>query len=245
MTTLIIVGSPLNTLDANIAGLHLHRRWPGINRFMLDYVMLGQRAPSTMLALPWFLWICRRHRSFTPLIRLATALLLLNVSVGIVKITTGRYGPHGSTNPHHVLAGGNIFPSGHAANAVVLYGVMAMSVFTFRKTAATLAVVVCSTVGLTTLYLNTHWLSDVVAAWLAGGLVLMVLPSCVPYVERAVHAAVAWVLRRLENSSPPLPDRPVSRPPRIPVRAAAVPLTRAAVRGKTLQSASRTDSTVS
>jgi membrane-associated phospholipid phosphatase len=262
MTALIVVGSPLNTLDANIAGLHLHQRWPGINRFMLDYVMLGQRAPSTLLALPWFLWICHRHRSLTPLIRLATALLLLNVSVGMVKIWTGRYGPHGSSDAHHVFAGGNIFPSGHAANAVVLYGAMAMSVFTYRRTAAVLAAVICSTVGLTTLYLNTHWLSDVVAAWLAGGLVLMVLPTCVPYVERAVHAVIALIVRLFTSrrSAAPtawVPSAPATRPPRrrspatgtmaLRPRAlrGAAPAVRTAIRDSSRRSASRTDSTVS
>src|SRR6185437_2774861 len=135
-------------------------------------------------------------RSFTPLIRLATGLLLLNFSVGIVKIVTGRYGPLRTSDAHHVLAGGNIFPSGHVSNAVVLYGVMAMSVYAYRKTMIALAVWVCTTVGLTTLYLNTHWFGDVVGAWLAGALVLMVLPRCVPVVE-AILRAVGEGLRRL------------------------------------------------
>jgi membrane-associated phospholipid phosphatase len=257
LTIMIITGSPIDTLDEKIVALHLHARWPGINRFMLDYVMLGQRAPSTLLALPWFVWLCHRHRTFTPLIRLATGLLLLNISVGIVKIVTGRYGPLRTTNAHHVLAGGNIFPSGHVSNAVVLYGVMAMSVYAYRKTAIALAVWVCTTVGLTTLYLNTHWFSDVVGAWLAGGLVLMVLPRCVPVVERVLRAVVAGLRRlvgkRLAPSPEPAPSHslrplPVGATAHVPVAAARtrrVATVGTWVRGKPLQSASRTDSTIS
>lgn len=193
MTTFIVLGSPMDQLDEYIVSLRLHDRWPGIDRFMLDYVMLGQRAPSTLLALPWFLWICFRRRSITPMIRLATALLLLNVTVGFVKVSVGRYGPLRTSNAHDVLAGGNIFPSGHVSNAVILYGVMAMSVLTYRKTMIAAATFVCVTVGLTTLYLNTHWLSDVVGAWLAGSLVLMILPACVPRVERALRALYSYV----------------------------------------------------
>ena len=43
---------------------------------------------------------------------LGTALLVLNLSVGVVKLATGRLGPLPRTNVHAVFEGGNIFPSG-------------------------------------------------------------------------------------------------------------------------------------
>jgi undecaprenyl-diphosphatase len=197
LTIAVVVGSPLDRLDQSIAQLDLHARWPGWNRFVLDYVMLGQRAPSTLVALPWILWQARRQRSLRPVVLTVTALFLLNLSVGIVKIATGRYGPLVTQHAHEVLAGGNIFPSGHTANAVVLYGVMAMMTVKHRRAMAALAIWISLTVGLSTLFLDTHWLTDVVGGWLAGGLVLMVLPRCLPIAERGVHrvltaAAALW-----------------------------------------------------
>ena len=58
---------------------------------------------------------------------LGTALVLLNVSVGVVKYAIGRLGPmHGTdSDVHDIFAGGNIYPSGHVSTAVVLYGLLA------------------------------------------------------------------------------------------------------------------------
>lgn len=206
LTVLVVTGSPLDGLDQRIAALDLHGHYRSWNRFVLDYVMLGQRGPATLLALPWFVWMCRRQRSFAPLIRLGAALFLLNLSVGFVKVATGRYGPLVTAHAHDVLAGGNIFPSGHTANAVVLYGVMALSVGRYRKAMTVVAVWIAATVGLSTLYLDTHWLSDVLGAWLAGGLVLMVLPTFMAPAERVVDAT------RLTIASMITPRRPGERP---------------------------------
>ena len=85
--------TPVDTLDQKIDLLNLRHRWPEVHRFFLDYVLLGQRGPSTFVTLPIFLWLCRSRRSFRPLVMLITALVVLNVSVGVVKVATGRWGP--------------------------------------------------------------------------------------------------------------------------------------------------------
>ena len=93
---------------------------------------------------------------------LTTALVLLNAEVGVVKLAIGRLGPRFTTHPRAVFEGGDIFPSGHTSNAVVIFGV----------------------IGIGTVFLDTHWVTDVLGGWLAGILVLLALPTVTTRVER-------------------------------------------------------------
>ena len=158
--------------------------------------MLGQRGPATLVFLPLFIWLAWRRRTTYPLVVLAVSLVLLNVSVGIVKLATGRVGPRQTHNTHDLFVGGNIFPSGHVSNAVVLYGLIAMLAVHHRKLLAVVAAFISVTVGMGTIYLDTHWFSDVVGGWFAGALVLLALPSVMPPAQRWADALVARVRRR-------------------------------------------------
>lgn len=191
----VIYHSPILDLDKAIYQLHLRRHWHGWYHRVEIYVMLGQRAPSTLVALPWLAWCAWRARSPRPLVLLATALLVLNLSVGVVKVVTGRIGPLFTPDVHDVFAGGNIYPSGHVSNTVVLYGVLAMVATKHRRFAVVAGAFITLTVGLCTLYLNTHWFSDVLGGWLAGGLVLVSLPWLMPYAERFADGAIKRIRR--------------------------------------------------
>jgi membrane-associated phospholipid phosphatase len=201
LTLSIIYRSPVLHLDHEIAALHLRHRWPGAFWSIHTYVMLGQRGPSTLALLPWFIWRAWRERSPRPLVLLTVALLVLNVSVGVVKIATGRLGPRSTPFVHAVFDGGNIYPSGHVSNAVVLYGVLAMVVVRHRKAVIAAAAFISLTVGLSTIYLNTHWFSDVLGGWIAGGLVLLALPTLMPPAERGLAAGRRWWQRRQPTAS--------------------------------------------
>lgn len=196
--TVLVVwpSSPLAALDLRVVNLHLRAHHPGWARWVFKYEWLGQRAPSIVLTLPYFLWIAWRRRSTKPLVALATALLALNVSVAVVKYGIGRIGPFYSSNPHNVFAGGDIFPSGHVSNSVVLYGVIALVAVRYRRLLAAGAVFISLTVGLGTLYLRTHWLSDVIGGLLAGSLVLLALPTLVAPVQRATDCLTAKLAAR-------------------------------------------------
>ena len=193
----VLVRSPLLTLDARsyTVGADIRKAHPEWFSWLNTYVMLGQRAPATLAALPWVLWQAYRRRSAYPIILLSTALLVLNVSVGVVKIWIGRVGPYRNWDTYRIFAGGDIYPSGHVSNAVVLFGVLAMMSMNHKRILAAAAVFVSITVGLVTVYLQTHWLTDVIGGWLAGSLVLLVLPTIVPRLEVLGHHAIGRWLR--------------------------------------------------
>jgi membrane-associated phospholipid phosphatase len=195
MLTIIVANSPVLQLDHALYSLHLRSRFPEFRHFLLDYVMLGQRGPATLALLPVFFLLAWTQRSRRPLVLMATGLVWLNVTVGIAKYGIGRIGPFYQGNAHDVFVwGGDIFPSGHVSNAVVMYGLLAWAAAPrFRKPLIWLAAFVSITVGLSTVYLSTHWFSDVMGGWLAGGLVLLTLPSLLPAADRCAEAAIARV----------------------------------------------------
>jgi undecaprenyl-diphosphatase len=153
------------------------------------WVLLGQRAICCAIAAVWFGWVGLRRRDLRPLLTFVVVTLVLNVTIGVVKLAVGRLGPlqlgeaAADVGASRVFDDGTIFPSGHTANAVVIWGLMALLAVHHRRWWGLVAGFVAATVGLSTIYLGTHWVSDVVAAWAAGGLVLLAVPSLEPVVE--------------------------------------------------------------
>ncbi len=230
VTALVLVqNSPLLRLDSYLKHLDLWYRYPAWHDAINYYVMFGQRGPATLTFLPFFVWVAWRQRSTAPLVLLGTALLWLNFSVGVTKYAFGRVGPMHSDNVHKFFDLGNsIYPSGHVSNAVVLYGLIAWVVPRYRKTFIGIAVFLSITVGLCTVYLRTHWFSDILGGWLAGGLVLLTLPYMMPtaqrWADRLFLPIGAWWSRR--RRTPRVQPHPVPHPhplPSSPVRYAAVP----------------------
>lgn len=231
LTICVLVPSPVLDLDQFLAGLHLKMHHPGYRAWVNYYVMFGQRGPATLASLPVFIWVAWRAHSKRPFVLLGTALVLLNLTVGVAKYATGRVGPLfiGDRDVHMIFAGGNIYPSGHVSNAVVLYGLVAWILPRFRKTAIAVAVFLSVTVGLGTVYLRTHWFSDVVGGWLAGSLVLLSLPTVMPYAERWTDRVLAWGARRVprlqwSRTRVVAPDEQASIERQAPVHGNATPV---------------------
>ncbi|MFP5377014.1 MAG: phosphatase PAP2 family protein [Acidimicrobiia bacterium] len=102
---------------------------------------------------------------------------------------------------------GRSFPSGHAAQAVLVYGMLAALVAAgpagprLRAAATALPAAACAGVGFAMLFRHAHWLSDMVAgyaigtAWLAGPLA-------------AAEVAAPWLLGRTAAGPGPPPPPP-------------------------------------
>jgi membrane-associated phospholipid phosphatase len=199
----VLIGGQVVDWDLAVYRWTPARHWPQLAGVLDWWVVLGQRGICLSMAALWLGRRAWRERNGRPLVVLLVATALTEVSVGGMKVMTGRLGPL-QLGPDAVLPGaaevfaasGTIFPSGHTANAVVTWGVVAMLARRHRRLAAVLAAVVAISVGLTTVYLGTHWLSDVLAGWCAGGLVLLAVPIAVPWAVRAggvLRRSVRWL----------------------------------------------------
>ncbi|GAA2133399.1 hypothetical protein GCM10009760_09570 [Kitasatospora kazusensis] len=189
----VICDTPLVDLDWSLLLFRPYKRWPEVQPLLNVWILAGQRGPSAIVACAWVAWRSYRIRSLRPLLVTGAALLLLNVTVGGVKIVTGRLGPHYAhyVGSPELFSGGEIFPSGHTANAVVTWGVLAYLAVRWRRTGTVLAALTAVSIGLTTVYLGTHWMSDVLAGWAAGALVLLSLPLAEPLIaglDRRIRA---------------------------------------------------------
>ncbi|WAU80590.1 phosphatase PAP2 family protein [Streptomyces sp. Qhu-G9] len=214
----VVITSWLVRLDWQVMFFRPYQQWPEIHAFLDYYVVLGQRGPTAVMIAAWLGWRSWRQHTLRPLLTLGASLLLLNLTVGAAKLSMGRLGPHYATSvgSNEMWLGGDIFPSGHTANAVVTWGILAYLASTprARRWLSALSAVVSLGVGLTTVYLGTHWLSDVVLGWAAGLLILLALPWFEPLIARAETGIFdlrdAWRARR--RGAAPAPAAPVGAP---------------------------------
>ncbi|WP_327685006.1 phosphatase PAP2 family protein [Streptomyces sp. NBC_00467] len=222
----VLASSWLVIIDWKVMLFRPYQQWPELHAFLDYFVVLGQRGPTAVMVAAWLGWRSWRQHTLRPLLALGVSLLLLNVTVGAVKIGLGRLGPHYATEigSPELFAGGDIFPSGHTANAVVTWGILAYLATTprARRYLSALSATVSLGVGLTTVYLGTHWLSDVLLGWAAGLLILLALPWCEPLIGRAeafiLDLREQWrARRRLAPSLPVAAGGP--RPGILPQRA--------------------------
>lgn len=214
-----IVVAVLNTsllvrLDWQVMLFRPYKQWPELHAFLDYFVVLGQRGPTAVLVAAWLGWRSWRQRTPRPLLVLGAALLTLNVTVGAAKLGMGREGPHYANvmGSNEMFLTGDIFPSGHTANAVVTWGVLAYLASTprARRWLSVVAAVCALGVGATTVFLGTHWVSDVLLGWAAGLLILLALPWCEPVIARIrEHIEVYWARLSEALSLAPSGLRPV------------------------------------
>jgi undecaprenyl-diphosphatase len=138
---------------------------------------IGQRAVALPIVGAALYYIYRKHASWRPTTVALGSILLLNLVVGLLKIGLGRAWPR--TADPSFFAGGMAYPSGHAANIVLMYGLIAYLIGRYTRPSRRTKVVLWGTVALlsvtmvaTSLTLNWHWFADLVAGLLVGGIVL-------------------------------------------------------------------------
>ncbi|MEU1556410.1 phosphatase PAP2 family protein [Streptomyces scabiei] len=215
----VVITSWLVRLDWQIMFFRPYQQWQQIHAFLDYYVVLGQRGPTAVMVAAWLGWRSWRQHTLRPLLALGVSLLLLNITVGAAKLGMGRLGPHYATEigSNEMWLGGDIFPSGHTANAVVTWGILAYLASTprARRWLSALSAVISLGVGLTTVYLGTHWLSDVLLGWAAGLLIMLALPWFEPLIARAEARILSLRDALRDRRTGPVPA-PASAPAPVP-----------------------------
>jgi membrane-associated phospholipid phosphatase len=161
--------------------------WPAR---VLNYLGQGGQVLMPVAGILAFVLAVRR-RSVRPLLVFVAAFVLTYVTIGPLKIWLQRAAPHFSGpdraelfNPAAVGPLGMSYPSGHVANALVWYGVIALLLGALvavpPRVHLAIRVVPPVIVFCTTTYLAFHWLTDSVAG-LFLGLILTRLMSRVPW----------------------------------------------------------------
>ncbi len=135
-------------------------------------------------------YLAWRRRTVLPAVRVLVALALLTGVVYALKYGTGRTAP-GYPGSYFFHGDGASYPSGHVANAVLMWGVARWQAVEYGLPARVqwlfwwLAVVGPVLTGLSMISLDFHWVTDAVAG-AAVGIVLL----------GVVHALDAIVLSR-------------------------------------------------
>ena len=180
VTQQVITNGPLIHLDAkifNAARPHLTK----LEKLLLLRIdNLGLRGVTATILLITAFFIARRFKSWRPLNLSVLALLALNLVVGLAKLGVGRTKP--KLNVDLVYAGGLSYPSGHASNAILTWGVLAYILYRYSHPNAwhPLAMGVAAgafTVGVCVVsaFRNTHWLSDLLGGLFIGGALLVLV----------------------------------------------------------------------
>ena len=178
VTHQVIINGPLVHLDAIIANAHRPRLSNGLNNFLMVIDDLGLRGvTATVLLISAFL-ISRRFKSFRPLNLSILSLVSLNLVVGLAKLGFGRTKPRLNVDLLHF--GGLSYPSGHAANALLTWGLLSYLIFRYTHKEpfegmrlTWLVVLITTSVCVVSLFRNTHWLSDLIGGLFIGGALLV------------------------------------------------------------------------
>ena len=178
VTHQVIINGPLVHLDAIIANSHRPKLGNSLNNVLMVIDDLGLRGVTAPILLISAFLISRRFKSFRPLNLSILSLVALNLVVGLAKLGFGRTKPRLNVDLLHF--GGLSYPSGHAANALLTWGLLSYLIFRYTHKEpfegmrlTWLVVLITTSVCVVSLFRNTHWLSDLIGGLFIGGALLV------------------------------------------------------------------------
>jgi len=180
VTEQVMTKSYVYRLDHKIEALK-HHTFRGLpSHILLALDDLGLRSFTATCLIITAVLIAYRFKSWRPINLSVCALLLLNGVVGLSKLIFGRTKPR--LNMDYLHQGGLSYPSGHASNALLTWGMLAYLIYTYSKRPPFKGLrlypavgVITATVCVVSLIRKTHWFSDLLGGVFLGGSLLVFL----------------------------------------------------------------------
>jgi membrane-associated phospholipid phosphatase len=180
ITHQVLINGPLIEIDKWMHELE-RPEFRGVNGFIIrrldDLGLRGVTATALLLAA---FYIARRFKTWRPLNLAILAVLSLNIVVGLFKFGLGRTKPKVGFDLLHF--GGMSYPSGHASNALLSWGILAYLIYRYahvdryRGRLASAGVAAISlTVCTVSLIRDTHWFSDLLGGLFIGAALLVLI----------------------------------------------------------------------
>jgi membrane-associated phospholipid phosphatase len=148
---------------------------------------LGLRGLTATVLILAASFIAYKFKTWRPLNLAFLSLILLNLVVGTFKLILGRTKPRDGFDLIHV--GGMSYPSGHASNAVLSWGVLAYLIYRYAKVdryqgrlASAGVVTISLTVCIVSLIRHTHWFTDLLGGLFIGSALLVAVIAVDRYV---------------------------------------------------------------
>jgi membrane-associated phospholipid phosphatase len=183
----VIINGPLVAYDEEIAS-QPQPEFEGIQGFILRRLDdLGLRSLTATVLLISAAFIAYQFKTWRPLNLAILSVVLLNLVVGAFKLMLGRTKPRDGFDLLH--AGGMSFPSGHASNAVLSWGILAYIIYRYAKVdryqgrlASAGVLTISLTVCIVSLIRRTHWFSDLLGGLFIGSALLVAVIAIDRYV---------------------------------------------------------------
>ena len=148
---------------------------------------LGLRGLTATVLIIAASFIAYKFKTWRPLNLAFLSLILLNLVVGTSKLVLGRTKPRDGFDLLH--AGGMSYPSGHASNAVLSWGILAYLIYRYAKVdryqgrlASAGVVAISLTVCVVSLIRHTHWFTDLLGGLFIGSALLVAVIAVDRYV---------------------------------------------------------------
>jgi membrane-associated phospholipid phosphatase len=180
ITHQVLINGPLVEIDKWIHDLD-RPKFHGVSGLIIRRLDdLGLRGVTAAALLIAAFYIARRFKTWRPLNLAILSLISLNVVVGIFKFALGRTKPKVGIDLLHF--GGMSYPSGHASNALLTWGVLAYLIYRYAHVdryrgrlasagVATISLTVCTV----SLIRDTHWFSDLLGGLFIGAALLVLV----------------------------------------------------------------------
>jgi len=180
ITHQVIINGPLIKIDRWIHDLD-RPEYQGISGFVIRRLDdLGLRGVTATALLFAAFYIARRFKTWRPLNLAILSLISLNLVVGFFKFWLGRTKPKVGIDLLHF--GGMSYPSGHASNALLTWGVLAYLIYRYAhvdryqgRLASAGVATISLTVCIVSLVRDTHWFSDLLGGLFVGGALLVMV----------------------------------------------------------------------